>query len=277
MEHARERRIERHYKVDVSEWTEPRRFSVFEPNKAPILLLPNIIAMLLTLLVHGMIMTAIAYVSVGHQDVKHGIEISGAELQADSSEALTLLVLSSVSETPGILVTPALTKLNVMPLVQIDVPKFVKMEPSESPSGEATPTSSAAGIVATEREWLHSIYIRQIQARIERVWRRPRTPVKEIGMLGRLRYKDEAFQCELLVTQDPTGNVEDIELNRCNGSGAWQQSLIDAIRSASPLPAPPNANIFSTSIALTFVGRSYAPGIAEDEYEPQPRQYVSVE
>ena len=44
MEHARERRIERHYKVDVSEWTEPRRFSVFEPNKAPILLLPNKVA-----------------------------------------------------------------------------------------------------------------------------------------------------------------------------------------------------------------------------------------
>jgi hypothetical protein len=87
---------------------------------------------------------------------------------------------------------------------------------------------------------------------------------------------DASFQCQAQIVQDNSGYVEEI-LPRCNGSSVWQQSLVTAIRQASPLPAPPAASVFSRSITLSFVGLAYIQGAAEDEYESASRNTAASE
>src|SRR6202012_449133 len=113
---------------------------------------------------------------------------------------------------------------------------------------------------AAELARLFGVYTGQIQARIDRVWRRPRTPVNAIAVDQKPTGTDESFQCEAQIVQDAKGNVQEILLPRCNGSAAWQHSLIVAIRQASPLPAPPSTRVFTQSITVTFVGLPYAEG-----------------
>jgi len=246
--------------VDVSDWVDSRRPIMPTSYKTPIAWGSTFIGLVLTLLVHGTAMTILTYGNVDHGSTAPASNIRIGNRKPNPHEALTLIDLPISQQAPVKPMMAFVTDLAPVPAIEAEAPKL----------GLDTDEPTAT-------EWLHSIYLRQIQARIERVWRRPRTPVKEFGLPGRLRHKDEAFQCELLITQDPTGNVEDVELNRCNGSAAWQQSLIDAIRGASPLPAPPNASTYSASISLTFVAHPYAPGVAEDDYEAQAPQFVSVE
>jgi hypothetical protein len=118
-----------------------------------------------------------------------------------------------------------------------------------------------------ERGRLFGIYTGQIQARIERVWRRPRTPVNDDSDSTKATNSVEYFQCQVQFVQDSSGNVQEILLPNCNGSVAWQHSLVLAIQQASPLPAPPSPMVFSPAITLKFVGYAYIAGGADDEYE----------
>ena len=114
------------------------------------------------------------------------------------------------------------------------------------------------------------MYTGQIQARVERIWRRPRTPVTEAAGNNTAGDAGESFQCQVQIVQDATGNVEEILLPRCNGTPAWQRSLVLAIQLASPLPAPPSATVFSHSVTLDFLGLPYVAGSPEDDYEILP-------
>jgi hypothetical protein len=118
-----------------------------------------------------------------------------------------------------------------------------------------------------ERARLFGIYSGQIQARVERVWRRPRTPVNDGGDSTNPRNSVEYFHCNVQIVQDPIGNVQEILLPNCNGSVTWQRSLVLAIQQASPLPAPPSPAVFSHTMALNFVGFAYIAGTSDDEYE----------
>jgi hypothetical protein len=104
-------------------------------------------------------------------------------------------------------------------------------------------------------------YTQQIDARIQRAWRKPRSALNAGSA-------DEAFECQARISQDAQGNVIEIELVQCNGSTAWQMSLVRAIQRASPLPAPPSPTVFSNALTLSFEGRAFVPGYREDEYEP---------
>src|SRR5258708_1219780 len=98
MERPSEGSMESCRNVDVSDWTEPQCFRNFEHHKAPTSPLANIIGLLLTLFVHGIVMTAIAYASVDHQDAVHHFKFGGAALQGDPREPLTLIMLPSEPE-----------------------------------------------------------------------------------------------------------------------------------------------------------------------------------
>jgi hypothetical protein len=145
-----------------------------------------------------------------------------------------------------------------------DLPK----DAIEDPTSDATLVSGdPAG-----RARLFGIYSGQIEARIERIWRRPRTPVNEGVAAGHNQGSaDVSFQCQVQVVQDGQGNVQEVLLPHCNGSVAWQHSLVMAIQDASPLPAPPDPKVFSRTITLNFVGLAYTKGSADDDYEPAPR------
>lgn len=119
-------------------------------------------------------------------------------------------------------------------------------------------------------------YTGQINARIDRAWRRPRSAVSTDGdtqtaaslSATSISPSTEPFRCQARILQDADGNVKEIELISCNGTPAWQQSLIDAIQMASPLPAPPSPTVFTNALTLTFESRAYIPGDPGGNYEP---------
>lgn len=122
-------------------------------------------------------------------------------------------------------------------------------------------TSSSAADSAGEGATLIALagrYIGQIDARIDRAWMRPRTPIGA-----------PLFSCRVRIDQDRRGNVLEVTLERCNGDTRWQLSLVRAIESASPLPAPPDPAVFAPIVQMSFQATAYRPGAPEWKYEPQ--------
>jgi hypothetical protein len=115
-------------------------------------------------------------------------------------------------------------------------------------------------------------YTGQISARIERAWERPRTPVTEIraGASGKA-VDPETFVCQVQIRQDNRGNVKEVLLLSCNGTEAWQHSLVVAINQSSPLPAPPIPTVFKGAITVTFEGRSDREGALLEDVETDHR------
>ena len=107
-------------------------------------------------------------------------------------------------------------------------------------------------------------YMGQINARIERAWIRPRTSV-ESGQ----------FTCRAKITQAKNGAVQEIELQDCNGDGRWQASLAHAVESASPLPAPPDPDVFSRVVILDFTALPFSPSGDSTGFEPATRSAMN--
>jgi hypothetical protein len=59
-------------------------------------------------------------------------------------------------------------------------------------------------------------------------------------------------------------------LEACSADSRWQVSLVHAIESASPLPAPPDPSLFATHVTLDFDSATYSPGTNPDGFEPEP-------
>jgi hypothetical protein len=261
-----------HNKMDVGDWHNsplpivqrngaPRRFSS-----------PTLMGMLGTLLLHAL---AIQSLPLGRGNRPKPPETREAVLsfvkrQSDTEEGLVLVNLATTlnsqqTTTPAVLSSlPDFNKLTIKTPINLDPPAFLETLAlsEDEPAKSANDTGDGA-----ERARLFGIYTGQIQARIDRVWRRPRTAVNEAEDTG------DSFRCEAQIVQDSKGNVQEILLPRCNGSASWQNSLVVAIQQASPLPAPPSAKVFSKSITLRFVGLAYALGSSKDDYEVQARRF----
>lgn len=146
-----------------------------------------------------------------------------------------------------------------------DLPVLV-LSPDNAPTTQADPNSAVTSAPTeaigdqAQHAMLFGRYLVQVQARIDRAWERPRT---DIGA--------PRFSCRSRVTQDPQGNVTGVTLDHCNGSQRWRQSLVTAIRSASPLPAPPDPSVYADLLTLSFEADSYKPGGSEDGFEQESR------
>jgi TonB C terminal len=114
---------------------------------------------------------------------------------------------------------------------------------------------------SSNRSVLYGRYVGQINARIFRAWLRPRTP---IGL--------PAFKCRARIAQDVLGNVGEVMLEDCNGDARWQLSVVHAIQSASPLPAPPDPRVFRHEITVSFQSEGYHDGPDTDGFEPSDAQ-----
>jgi hypothetical protein len=134
------------------------------------------------------------------------------------------------------------------------VPQLITNEIDEQSSPESADESS-------NRSELFGRYVGQINARIDRAWLRPRSPIGAT-----------LFSCRALIDQDERGNVAGVILEDCNGDGRWQLSLVRAIQSASPLPAPPDPKVFRHQVQLSFQSTGFRAGIAEDGFEPSTVQ-----
>jgi hypothetical protein len=134
-------------------------------------------------------------------------------------------LLEPVMEQPSIL---AITGPDAMPLPPIEIPG----EAAEELDAQLMARASFAGM-----------YESQVRARIERAWDLPDEAAPEPD-----------FSCLVQIRQQRDGRVKEVALvlAKCAGSPAWQQSLVNAIQTASPLPAPPHPSAFVDTFSLVF-------------------------
>lgn len=149
-------------------------------------------------------------------------------------------------DLPVVVFSPVAT-----PAVQVD-------NASEESKDSSAPLEAVGD--QTQHALLFGRYLVQVQARIERAWMRPRS---EIGA--------PRFSCRARIEQDRRGVVIGIKLDPCNGSERWQQSLVSAIRTASPLPAPPDASVYADRLSLGFESDGFHPGGSTQGFEPETR------
>jgi len=173
-----------------------------------------------------------------------------------------------VSTTPP----PKLEALASRGLESLDQPVVV-LSSDGSPAAAAaevadrgeTRESVASATDPAEHALLYGRYLGQLQARVERAWLRPRT---EIGA--------PRFSCHVRIRQHRQGAVIDVKVDHCNGTQRWQQSLLSAIRTASPLPAPPDASVYADVLWLSFESEPFEAGGSTQGFEPDTPQLASA-
>jgi hypothetical protein len=262
-------------KMDVADWQDSPP-PVIPKNRARRRFLPpTLIGFLATLLLHTMVIQSLPFGSRGPKARPPEAQESADALSKSKSapaERLVLITLptpanSNQTATQYVLSSlPDVSKMKIKSPINVDPPALANLETLALSEDQAS-DSSVQGGDAAEQARLFGIYTGQIQARIDRVWRRPRTQINEDHSAATTADSADSFQCEAQIVQDVAGNVQEILLPRCNGSAAWQRSLVLAIQQASPLPAPPSATVFNSSISLRFVGLPYISGSSEDGYE----------
>jgi hypothetical protein len=220
-----------------------------------------------TLVLHGLALQSIDWGGL-MRTAQQPPEVFTPGSSATTAVASAPLVLLDPSDSGAAAATPfdAFAAAGAAPLEvpvsAVDLkPAMRALELDTADDQAATePTLASGDVAATAR--LVGIYTGQMQARIERLWRRPRSPVSD-----KRTPAAAVFHCEARVVQDGQGNVEEVLLPHCHGSAAWQRSLVVAIQQASPLPAPPDPKVFSRSVRLSFTGYPYRPGSMQDAYE----------
>jgi len=215
-------------------------------------------AALFTFLLHGVLVTSIfwgvgsparRFRDVGALDavVSEAAEDGALEVifvQDPSSAPAAAAVNIAVSASKAIVAIPFSDALSETEASLPDI------------SAGAVSSASASEPDAT-RSAMYGRYVGQIDARIERAWRRPRT---DIGA--------DVFACIVRIEQDSDGTVQEVTLEQCNGDKRWQSSLVSAIETASPLPAPPDPKIFTHILHMSFQAQGYSASVPQDGYEP---------
>jgi len=82
-------------------------------------------------------------------------------------------------------------------------------------------------------------YVRLIEQKVERNWLRPVTVSSD-------------YECEVFVTQSILGDVIDVRLGSCANDPVFRNSIERAVRKSSPLPPPPNPEVFDREIRFVF-------------------------
>ena len=268
--------------MDVVDWQDSPA-PVIPKTRAPRRFLsPTLIGILGTLLLHAVIIQSLPFGRRGPKAEPTETQESANPLtksKGDPTERLVLVTLptpaNSIQTATQYVVSslPDLSKMKTKSPIDFDPAALANLETLALSEDQAS-ISSAQAADAAEQARLFGIYTGQIQARIDRVWRRPRTPINEENASATTADIGDSFQCQVQVVQDSAGNVQEILLPRCNGSAAWQRSLVLAIQQSSPLPAPPSAKVFTHSISLQFLGLAYATGSSEDDYEIDPPRFA---
>jgi len=216
---------------------------------------------LASLLLHAFLITSLAWGGLHPRvDPLKAPELGAAASRAGSNSELSLELVSieepvsrRADDDPE-LESPALVAVTLeAATADARVPSILDPEDSRTDPSEAD---------APGRSALIGRYLGQINARIERAWSRPRTPID-----------DGLFSCRVRIEQDAHGAVNEIVLEHCNGDARWQVSLVHAIELASPLPAPPDPSVFRRVLRMDFRAEPYTAQAQQDAYEPIPQQH----
>ncbi|MDQ2068508.1 cell envelope integrity protein TolA [Natronospira bacteriovora] len=88
---------------------------------------------------------------------------------------------------------------------------------------------------------LEARYAQEIRAHVERHWIRPSDVPDDLS-------------CVVVARQIPGGEVVDVRVRDCNAPASVVRSIETAVYRASPLPPPPEEEIFRQTIQFTFRG-----------------------
>lgn len=195
-------------------------------------------------------------------------EAPGSSTASSGDSALTVVFFDdadSKRKTPPRL-SDAVVLNPVGPVALRDVPALppdLALPDTASPREHAS--SAQAQGDAAAFSLLYGRYLGQISARIERAWMRPRSSPGA-----------DTFGCRVQVLQDERGQVLDVTVGRCNDDARWRASLVAAVRTASPLPAPPDARVFRRTLALSFASPAFVPGGSTQGFEPETLTAMTV-
>jgi hypothetical protein len=224
----------------------------------------------LSLLFHAMLLTTILWASGARNAHPPDPQLSGSDQSQRTDDAAMQWIDLEMSPVPR-----AATPLNVslvldvapLPSLQSELSYVAAELDTDFGRDSAVRVSSSADDSASDGAALVAMagrYVGQINARIDRAWMRPRTAIGA-----------PTFSCRVRIDQDRAGNVLDVTLERCNGDAHWQLSLVQAIESASPLPAPPDPAVFAPIVHMSFQAVAYRPGAPEGDYEPKGAAQVA--
>jgi len=258
-------------KLQVDEWADDPRAMRVHKRIRWLGISPAFFGALGTLFLHALI---IQWLPLGGSRTHKNVALPLLTVNAApaSKPDISLVIVNVISASASAPIAVSVTRSELAKrLIKVTPDDALAMQPLLLPLNEKEPPASAtgAGGDAGEQARLYGIYTGQIRARIERAWRRPRSAVS--AGVSDDPSGPESFRCRVQIVQDARGNVVETLLIACNGSSAWQRSLMAAIRQASPLPAPPSTSVFSESIALDFVGLPFTESSNEDEYQLVPR------
>jgi hypothetical protein len=266
-------------KLDVAEWrSSPRTPDPKKPTRRRFIP-PTYVGVLGTLLLHGFVFHSLPMGKSSTTEPPEAQEPATAHSRSKGDESLVLLTLPMITSSDQVAASNSLSsradfsKVKSMAAADIELPSLPDLTLPLSEDQASKPGEESGDI--TEQARLFGIYTGQIRARVERIWRRPRSPVNAADG-ERSTIVSDSFQCQVQIVQDLHGSVKEVLVPNCNGSSAWQRSLVLAIQQASPLPAPPNESVFSQSIVLNFVGVPFLPGSPDEEYELSPRNLASA-
>lgn len=211
----------------------------------------------LTILAHLLLMSPLFFGGGSRPRVVH--EQGGA---TSGLPAMTLITLEDEPDTQPSSKAP-LTHLAdlaspIRPLAPIgslalgaNIPP-IDIDPADSSHSAVDPHANDQGDLAL----MFGRYLGQVVARVDRAWVRPRSAIGS-----------NSFICLVQVVQDHDRAVKEITLKQCNGTTAWQVSLVRAIESASPFPAPPDKSVFSSVLTFEMTAKEFVAGSDADGYE----------
>lgn len=225
----------------------------------------TVLASLCSISLHSLILAPLVFgtdARAKRPSEQQGLGSSAIVASAEMVPTLTFIALSpahaSLNDQLPLFASRGIAEPKFSLMVASPDPNLAFDVEDESSEEERDSTTESAAGAGPERALLFGRYMGQVDARIQRAWMRPRTPI------GAKR-----FECQTRIEQDRSGGVLSIELVKCNGDARWQRSLVSAIQRASPLSAPPEPSVFTGTLLLSFDAAEYQPGVSlESEYEP---------
>ena len=220
---------------------------------------------LASLLLHVLLLTPALLGAATH--TRHVPNSEASSMSVGSSEESSMMLVSieqsgsdarSARETDDV-ASPSASPDALLPVAMPDFALPAALVQSDGEENEEAPANEARTSDPGHAP-LFELYVGQIDARIQRAWIRPRTSIDSV-----------MFACRVRITQDSNGRVQEMEIVRCNGDIAWQTSLVRAIQSASPLPAPPDPKVFSHTVTLNFTSLPFSPNASPEGFEPESR------
>lgn len=206
-----------------------------------------------TLLLHSLFLTAALWgggTALRYPDRPDamGAGANQGKPEGDSGERrIAVRLLTDVGFTPSATTPDAYLDEQVQNALKLEItgPDALPLPPLLIDEDGVPAESTDAELIA--RTKLVGIYESQMRARIERAWTLPDGAVA-----------DQAFTCRVLIRQHRDGQIREVEVpyEHCDGSPELRQSLVNAIFTASPLPAPPHPGVFVDSFSLVFRSES---------------------